>query len=54
MKRLNQFEIFRFIGAIVVLMFHTARETTFFSKLPVILQNGPAWVHFYLLLSIQL
>lgn len=51
MKRLNQFEIFRFIGAIVVLMFHTARETTFFSKLPVILQNGPAWVHFYLLLS---
>ena len=51
MKRLNQFEIFRFIGAIVVLMFHTARETTFFGKLPVILQNGPAWVYFYLLLS---
>ena len=51
MKRLNQLEIFRFIGAVVVLMFHTARETTFFGKLPVILQNGPAWVHFYLLLS---
>ena len=51
MKRLNQFEIFRFIGAVIVLMFHTARKTTFFGKLPVILQDGPAWVHFYLLLS---
>ena len=51
MKRLEQFEIFRFLGAVVVLLFHTARETSFFHKLPVILQNGPAWVHFYFLLS---
>lgn len=51
MKRFNQFEIFRFIGAVIVLLFHTAKDTTFFGKLPVILQNGPSLVHFYLILS---
>ena len=51
MKKYNQFEIFRFIGAFSVLAFHESRDTSFFKKLPVILQNGPIWVYFFFLLS---
>ena len=51
MKKYNQFEIFRFIGAFSVLCFHTTRHTVFFSKLPHLLQNGPFWVFFFFLLS---
>lgn len=51
MKRYNQFEIFRFIGAFSVLVFHTAKPTPFYQKLPVIFQNGTIWVHFFFVLS---
>ena len=51
MKKYNQFEIFRFIGAISVIIFHTARNTGFYNKIPILFQNGSIWVYFFLVLS---
>lgn len=51
MKKYNQFEIFRFLGAFTVLIFHTAKNTTFYPKLPLLFQNGTIWVYFFFLLS---
>ena len=51
MKKYNQFEIFRFIGAFTVLIFHTAKNTSFYSQVPSLFQNGITWVHFFFLLS---
>ena len=47
MKKYNQFEIFRFIGAISVIIFHTARNTVFYNKIPILFQNGSIWVYFF-------
>lgn len=47
MKKYNQFEIFRFIGAISVIIFHTARNTGFYNKIPILFQNGSIWVYFF-------
>ena len=51
MKKYNQFEIFRFIGAISVIIFHTARNTDFYNKIPILFQNGSIWVYFFFVLS---
>ena len=51
MKKYNQFEIFRFIGAISVIIFHTARNTGFYNKIPILFQNGSIWVYFFFVLS---
>jgi len=52
MKKYNQFEIFRFIGALSVFYYHTVTHTQFSSlKLPFILEHGIAWVFFFFLLS---
>ena len=52
MKKYNQFEIFRFIGALSVFYYHTVMHTRFsLFKLPFILENGIAWVFFFFLIS---
>ena len=51
MKKYNQFEIFRFIGAFTVLIFHTAKNTSFYSQVPSLFQNGTIWVYFFFVLS---
>ncbi len=51
MKKYNQFEIFRFIGAFSVLIFHTARNTNFYNMVPVLFKNGTIWVYFFFILS---
>lgn len=48
MKKYNQFEIFRFIGAFSVLFFHVAK---FDNNIPILFRNGPIWVYFFFLLS---
>ena len=48
MKKYNQFEIFRFIGAFSVLFFHVVK---FDNNIPVLFKNGPIWVYFFFLLS---
>lgn len=51
MKKYNQFEFFRFVGAFSVLTFHTAKNTDFYSKIPILFQNGTIWVYFFFVLS---
>lgn len=51
MKKYNQFEIFRFIGAFSVLVFHTAKNTSFYPMIPIFFQNGTIWVYFFFVLS---
>ena len=51
MKKYNQFEIFRFIGAFSVLIFHTAKDTSFYPQVPLLFQNGTIWVYFFFVLS---
>ena len=52
MKKYNQFEIFRFIGALSVFYYHTRVHAQFSPiKLPFILEHGIAWVFFFFLLS---
>ena len=51
-KKYNQFEIFRFIGALSVLYYHATVHSSFsLGKIPFLLEHGIAWVFFFFLLS---
>ena len=50
-EEIQSIEIFRFIGAISVIIFHTARNTDFYNKIPILFQNGSIWVYFFFVLS---